>query len=96
MVTIAGLGKIDDLTVPRQSRDIQRGGRVRDVEPRDAAEISEEAQDAAEAQRLLALSAAQAEVRQERVERARQDLESGTYRIQDVVAQVAGRISSLV
>ena len=62
----------------------------------DDVQISPEAHRAVEVRRLLELTGAQSEIRAERVAEARQNLEQGTYRLQEVVLQAAARISASV
>ena len=57
--------------------------------PADGALISEEALAAAEAARFAVLSATGEDIRSELVAQARENLEKGVYRIQEVVIQVA-------
>lgn len=65
------------------------------TEARDAVEISPSAQIAAEAAKY-AVESPGTQFRQAQVEAAKQRIEDGSYRLYDVVSQVAARISGLV
>lgn len=85
--------------IPEPANVIQPSGRgVRetseDATPAtDELSVSPEAEKAATAARLLGDTSKQNEVRSELVERARKNIEEGTYRVQQVVLIVASRVS---
>lgn len=95
MVGIEGLG----IPPLRANPTETESGRVRrEAAPpalvQDGAQFSEEAREAAEVARLRELAGERAEeLRQERIEAAKQDIEKGTYRLYDVVTLVASRVS---
>jgi anti-sigma28 factor (negative regulator of flagellin synthesis) len=60
----------------------------------DAIAISPEASQAAETVELA--HAADSELRQEKIEQAKENIEQGTYKVQEVVIQVAARLSQYV
>ncbi len=60
--------------------------------PKDGIEISGEAQQASLVARFKELSQSDA-IRQDRVAQAKQNLEQGVYRVQEVVLQVANRLA---
>ena len=62
----------------------------------DGIEISPQAAQAAAAATHLAPTDGQSEIRQERVAEARQRLEEGTHRLQEVVLNIAARLSKFV
>lgn len=97
MVGINGIGGVPELanTKPGQVRDPVApvaGSEVR----ADGVEISNAAQQVQGMARLLQLTEAQKEIRQKEVERARENIEQGTYRVVSVILQVAARVGKLV
>ncbi len=90
MITIAGVGGIPEEGIPRHTARRDRG--VSMLEPKDAVELSATARKVAQTLQAAAESAAE-DIRQDRVEQARQKIAEGSYRIQEIVAQVAARIS---
>ncbi len=92
MITIQGLGGPPDpvATRPGQGRDrAQAGPKSDDVS------FSEVAVQAASAGQAATRSRG-VELRQERIEQAKESIERGTYRIQEVVLQVAERLARFV
>jgi anti-sigma28 factor (negative regulator of flagellin synthesis) len=70
------------------------GGKPRAADPaHDGVAISPEAREASQAQRLLGASEEVARARQERIDRARESIEAGTYKVVEVVRMVASRVS---
>lgn len=63
---------------------------------KDGVSISEEAQTAAEAGRILQASKTMDDIRAERVEQAKQRIASGEYKNRDVVSKVAERIMRVI
>ena len=63
--------------------------------PKDGIEISSEAQQASLVARFRELSQSDA-IREDRVAQAKQNLEQGVYRVQEVVLQVANRLAEFV
>ena len=102
MVGIQGLGgipepKSDGTAKTRNEREAASG--TQDVSPDsggssggDGVKISSAAQAAAQLSRVVELTRTESEIRAERVEEARQRIESGEYKNPEVVAQVAERI----
>ncbi len=94
MVSIQGIGGIPE---PANSRQTHGRNRTSSATPPakagDDVQISSAASQAAQA---VAQTSGQSEVREERIAQARENIEQGVYRIQEVVLQVAGRISKFV
>ncbi len=81
----------------------EANGRPRRLEPgtadangQDGVRISDDARQASEVQRFVEAAKADPEVRQERVEQARAQLEQGVHSVNDVLEAVAGRLSRYV
>ena len=94
MIAMVGIGKISEMVAPRQlrgraqQRDLETGS----AKDKDSVELSTTAQRAADAARFQQEDKT-SEIRTERVEQAKARIEEGSYRIQEVVLQVAGRVS---
>jgi anti-sigma28 factor (negative regulator of flagellin synthesis) len=95
MVSLDGLGPVKEPTVPNQaqSRD-KREHENRVGSPQDSVEVSTEAQAAAGNARLTQQAALVALAQTDRVAAAKARIESGHYKRDEVVSQVAARISS--
>ena len=96
MVGIQGIGEIPE---PANSRQVQGRSKSPDSAPAsatDGVQISQEAVEASQAGDLVARTVDQSGVRHERIEQAKQNIEQGTYRIQEVVLQVADRLAQFV
>lgn len=96
MVGLQGISGVPEPSGPRPAH-----GRTRAAEPAptasgDGVEISDDALHAASASSRFRLSGTAAEIRAERIEEARQNLEDGLYKMHDVVRQVASRLSKYV
>jgi len=99
MVGIQGLGGVPEPKSggPAKARN-ERDGVVRDGSATSAASsgddvsISSEARAAAEAGRLTALAKSQDDIRADRVEQAKQNIEKGLYKDPEVVAKVAEKL----
>jgi len=95
MLSIQGVGGVPEPTGPKQG-----SSKAKDTEKApassDGVSISSEAAQAAEVITAISASAKNSEIRQERVEAARQNIESGAYKVQDVVRQVAERLTKYV
>ena len=101
MVGIQGLGGIPEPKSggPTKVRN-DRDENARDVSStagsssaEDNVNISSEAQAAVEVARLVQASSTQSDIRADKVEAARQRLESGSYKDPAIVSQVADKIS---
>lgn len=97
MVGIFGIGGIPEPANPRRVEGFnQNAGTARSV-TRDEVLISAEAQDAAAINRLVQEANKKAEeIRAERVAQVKKSLEQGTYKVQEVVLQVAARVSRYI
>ena len=102
MVAIQGLGGVPEPKPggPSKARN-EREGAVREgagagsgasSASGDGVRISSEARAAAEAGRLAALAQGQDDIRADRVEQARQNIEQGSYKDPEVVAKVAEKL----
>ncbi len=96
MVGIHGISGIRQPVETKRADDRDKQVETQDMALRDGVEISQEAQRAAEAERLLGQVEKTNEVRAERIAQAKENLEQGTYKVQEVVLQVAARISGYV
>lgn len=105
MVGIKGIGGLPDPKSERTtsktrndkdntSRDVSAGKSVGGG--KDDLNISSEARVAVEAGRIIQAARAQADIRADRIEAARQRLEEGLYRNPDVVRQVAEKIAKII
>ncbi len=90
MITIAGVGGIPEEGIPRHTA--RRDREFSMLEPKDAVELSETAREVAQTLQVAAETGAE-QIRQDRIEQARQRIAEGSYRVQEIVAQVAARIS---
>lgn len=97
MVGIYGIGMTPEPANPRRVNGYTKQADTQDTAARDVVLISQEAQSAAEdaatISKFVGLSEKQAEIREERVAQVRESLEKGTYKVQQVVLQVAARIT---
>jgi len=93
MLNIQGVTK---LLEPAEPRRVTERGRKAESKPevtQDAVVFSDEAKQASKAARIAELSKKQSEMRAERIAQAKESIEKGTYKVQEVVLQVATRIS---
>jgi flagellar biosynthesis anti-sigma factor FlgM len=63
---------------------------------RDSVDFSSQAQEASRTAQLLEQARAESEVRAERVAKAKENIENGTYKMQGVVRIVASRVSKYI
>ena len=96
MVTFSGIGGTPDPLVPRGmgSRDPKYAKQVDLI--KDGIEFSAEAQEAAETARISKLAQIKSEIRDARVEEAKQKIREGTYKVADVVNDVAARLTKFL
>ncbi len=96
MINIQGIGGVPEPAGPKQtqSRDKTPPADVSTVG--DGVSISPEASQAATAGDIVRQTSQQSDVRQVKIEQARQNLEEGTYKVQEVVLQVAARLSQYI
>lgn len=97
-MVINGIGGLNG---PSEPVPADRKARDRSQSPAstsDAVSISAEAAQAADASRLTreADKTAENEYQQRRIEEAKRNIEEGTYRLQSVVLEIAGRITGYV
>ncbi|MBX3179202.1 MAG: flagellar biosynthesis anti-sigma factor FlgM [Candidatus Hydrogenedentes bacterium] len=91
MVGITGIGGVNELhgvRPARTSRDLPVGDRP-ETTGTDALSISEAAKDAAEVARYVRESAKESEIREAQVEAAKQRLNEGRQRVEEVLNEVA-------
>lgn len=94
MVPIAGIGNAAEPLETRQTRSrAQRGAADTPPASTDGIAFSEESLKAASAAKAAAQSDTQANIRKERIEQARENIAKGVYQMQDVVEQVAARLT---
>jgi len=96
MVGVQGIGSIPEPANPRRAQQLAGGLDAADVEAHDEVRISPAGQEAASVARLLEEAERQAEVRAEHIAEVKASLERGTYKLQEVVLQVAARVSRYV
>lgn len=94
MVAITDIGGIPKQESPRNTTSRGREKPVDGKKATDAIYLSEAARETARALQASVDSAK--EIRQERVQEARKKIEQGSYRIQDIVTQVAERIGCII
>ena len=99
MVTLSGIGSLANTTLGRtvEGRERRKSTLDTSAPTADDVAISGEAQQAADVQRLMLLASQQgSDIRQERVDQARERINQGAFRLQEVVLQVASRVSAYV
>ena len=97
MVGIQGLGGIPEPANNRQAQGKDRPSTpVTPASSDDDVSISTEAAKASAAGDIVRRSEESTDIRAERIEQAKQNIEEGTYRVQEVVLQVASRIAHYV
>ncbi len=98
MVGIKGVGGVPDPAPERPSHLRGRKGErpSESAKVQDDVQISDTAQAAASASRLIKTADSESDVRADKVAEAKERLERGDYRNPDVVAQVAERISKFL
>ena len=96
MVGVQGIGSIPEPANPRRVQGRASGFDAAGAEARDEVRISPTAQEAVSVARLLKEAERQAVVRAEHIAEVEASLERGTYKLQEVVLQVAARISRYV
>ena len=95
MVGIQGIGGIPEPANNKQADGRDKEVRVEASSPRDGLEISQQAQEASNAARLVNQAMRDSEIRAERVAEAKAKVEQGAYRVQEIILQVAARLSAL-
>ena len=95
MIGITGIGTLNELQVARPVKG-SRNLPVNDlpVEGKDAVNISQVGKEAAEIARYIRETTGESEIRQERVEAAKQRLDEGRQRVEDVLNAVAEALLS--
>jgi anti-sigma28 factor (negative regulator of flagellin synthesis) len=96
MLGINGIVGLPEGTSSTQASDRSRRLETQAPGTRDDVAISPEARDAAKIISMLRESEQSAQIRQERVEQAKQNIEQGAYKVVDVVKIVASRIAPTV
>lgn len=95
MVGIKGIGGIPE-PVPEQPTGVRERAKreeVRNAEAQDGVRISAEAQEAATVARLVQIAKQEPDIRPDRVAEAKEKIERGDYKLPNVLAEVARRIS---
>jgi len=96
MVAITNIGGIAQAAQKEAPLNRSSKGDPRTLPLRDDVEISTEALDTAQAQHLAKQAEERDEIRQTRVEEAREHIREGHYKLQQVVKMVAASISGYV
>jgi anti-sigma28 factor (negative regulator of flagellin synthesis) len=96
MVGIVGVGGLPESFPTNLGGPRTKQAPASPVLGNDALSLSPEAQTASEVARYIAATEDDQEVRQERVEQARKNIEQGTDRMNDVLRLVAGRVNRYV
>lgn len=96
MIGIQGIGGVPEPTGPKQTPGRPKEPEKTAPSAGDDVLISDAAEKAASADVILQQSGEMSDVRQERIDQARQSIEDGTYKVQDVVRQVAARLTKFV
>ena len=95
MVGIQGIGGTSGPANAKQVSDRAKVHAAATPPAKDGIEISGEAQQASQVARFKELSPGDA-IREDRVAQAKQNLEQGIYRVQEVLLQVASRLAALL
>ena len=95
MVGIQGIGGTSGTASAKQVSGRAKAQAAAAPPAKDGIEFSGEAQQASQVARFKELSPGDV-IREDRVAQAKQNLEQGVYRIQEVVLQVANRLAALV
>jgi anti-sigma28 factor (negative regulator of flagellin synthesis) len=96
MVGINGIVGLPEGASSTQASERSRRPDLQTPGARDGLAISPAARDAAKITSMLRESEQSAQIRQERVEQAKQSIEQGAYKVVDVVKIVAARIAPTV
>lgn len=94
MVGINGIGGVPEPTNTGPNRKLPAP--PPEVAPSDDVEISQEAVSASSRGQLITRSEDTSQLRVERIAQAKENLEQGVYRVQEVVLQLADRIAQYV
>jgi anti-sigma28 factor (negative regulator of flagellin synthesis) len=97
MTGITGIGHLNELQVSRPvkgTRNLPAADAPSTTQ--DAVKISDAAQQAAEVARYIRESAEDSEIRQERVEAAKQSLNEGRQRVEEVLTELASALVSYI
>jgi len=94
MVGVKGVGGIPE-PAPERPANVRERKRedVKSSATQDGVRISSEAQEASAVARLVQLAKQEAEIRPEKVASAKEAIERGDYKIPEVIAEVAKRLS---
>lgn len=98
MVAIQGIGGVPEPKPerPAKARDVKQQESTTTGQVKDGLVISSEAQAAAKLAQLIQVANQEPEIRADRVDAARQNIERGEYKKPEVVAKVAERISKFL
>lgn len=98
MAGIHGIGGPQEPTLDRPANDVRnrRRDEAQSAPTQDGVQISAEAREAANTQRLTQIAQEDPGIRQERVEEARAALERGDYRDLNVLREVARNIMEML
>lgn len=96
MIGIQGISGVPEPAGPKQTTGRAKEPVKSEVPATDDVLISAAAEKAANADIILQQSGEMSDVRQQRIDEARKNIEEGTYKVQDVVRQVAARLTQFV
>lgn len=96
MIGLQGIGGVPEPVGAKPGTVKAKETEKSSVGSSDGVSISAEAAEAAEVQVVLDLADQVSDIRQERVTQARESIEQGTYKVQDVVRQVAARLTNYI
>ena len=97
MLNITGIGNLNELQVSRPLKGARNLSADRTpTENQDGVQFSPESQSAAEVARFIRESAKAKEIRQERVDAAKENLEQGRHKVEEVIHAVAAALVGYV
>ena len=96
MIGVQGVGGVQEPNGPKPASGRPKQADEPKAPSSDAASFSSAAELASVAESIIQKSAGTSETREAKVEQARRNLEEGTYKVQDVVRQVASRLTKFI
>ena len=96
MIGVQGVGGVQEPNGPKPASGRPKQAEEPKAPVSDGASFSSAAESAAVAESIIQKSAETSETREAKVEQARRNLEEGTYKVQDVVRQVASRLTKFI
>lgn len=96
MIGVQGVGGVQEPQGPKPASGRAKEAEETKATSSDDVSFSSRAEKAAEADAVIQQSGQTSEVRQARIDEARHNIEQGTYKVQEVVQQVAARLTQFV